>query len=96
MSDRLDRLFKEADEAFDGKYSSEVNELNGLSQSDIDKITPGTEGQKVYKVLVKLVEEASRENMDKAELIDQIKETGEIGISIAKKISGFYNDLQNL
>ena len=96
MSDRLDRLFQEADEAFDGKYSSEVNELNGLSQSDIDKITPGTEGQKVYKVLVKLVEEASRENMDKAELIDQIKETGEIGISIAKKISGFYNDLQNV
>ena len=34
--------------------------------------------------------------MKKAELIDQIKETGEIGISIAKKISGFYNDLKNL
>ena len=96
MSDRLDRLFKEANDAFDGKYSSEVNELNGLSKAEIDKITPGTEGQKAYKVLMKLVEEASRENMDKAELIDQIKETGEIGISIAKKISGFYNDLQNL
>jgi len=96
MSDRLDRLFKEADDAFDGKYSEEVNELNGLSQSDIDKITPGTNDLRIYKVLVKLVEEASQENMDKAELIDKIKETGEIGISIAKNISGFYNDLRDL
>ena len=95
MSDRLDRLFKEADEAFDGKYSSEVNELNGLSQSDIDKITPGTADLRTYKVLVKLVEEASQENMDKAELIEEIKDIGEIGISIAKKITGFYDDLQN-
>ena len=93
MNERLRRLFDEADKAFDGKYSSEVNELNGLSKADIDKITPGTEDLRTYKVLVKLVEEASQENMKKAELINQIKETGEIGVSIAKKISGFYNDL---
>ena len=95
MNDRLKQLFKEADESFDGKYANEVDELNGLSRSEIDQIVPGTTDLKTYNVLVKLVEEASRKNMKKAELIDQIKQTGEIGISIAKNISGFYNDLKD-
>ncbi|MFD0932227.1 hypothetical protein ACFQ0R_06370 [Psychroflexus salinarum] len=96
MNKRLKRLFEEADKAFDGKYAKEVEELNGLSRSEIDQIIPGTTDLKTYTVLVKLVEKASKENMDKAELIDQIKETGEIGISIAKTISGFYEDLKDV
>jgi hypothetical protein len=96
MSNRLQRLFEEADAAFDGLYAREVEELNGLSRAEIDEITPGTTDLKTYNVLVKLVEEASRENMKKAELINQIKEIGDIGVSIAKKISGFYEDLKDL
>ena len=96
MSNRLKRLFEEADAAFDGLYARELEELSGLSRAEIDQISPGTTDLKTYNVLMKLVEEASRENMKKAELIQQIKELGEVGVSIAKRVSGFYEDLKNL
>jgi len=96
MSNRLQQLFDEADAAFDGLYAREVEELNGLSRAEINQMTPGTTDLKTYNVLVKLVEEASRENMKKAELIQQIKNLGDIGVSIAKNISGFYEDLKDL
>lgn len=96
MNRRLKRLFEEADRAFDGKYAKELEELNGLSGSELEEILPDTASLKTYNVLIKLVEEASKENMSKAELIDQIKQTGDIGVSIAKRISGFYNDLKDV
>jgi hypothetical protein len=34
--------------------------------------------------------------MKKAELIQQIKDLGAIGVSIAKRVSGFYEDLKTL
>lgn len=79
-------MFKEADEAFDGKYQEELNDLSGLSKEEIDSVTPGTEDLRVYSVLTKVVEEASRKNLSQAELIENIKELGEVAVKIAKKI----------
>lgn len=86
---RFSNLFAEADKAFNGEYSKELDELTGLSKDDIDSVTPDTEDLRVYSVLIKVVEQASRENKSKAELVDDIKELGDIAVKIAKKIPQF-------
>lgn len=94
-NDRLKNLIKEADKAFDGEYAKELDQLTGLSRGEINEITPDTTDLRTYNVLIKIVEQASRENIKKAELIDQIKELGDVAVKIAKKIPLFDHQLQN-
>ena len=88
-NNRFSQLFKEADAAFNGIYKNELEQLTGLSKAEIDLITPGTEDLRVYSVLIKVVEKASKENLTQAQLIGDIKELGAIGIKIAKKVPQF-------
>jgi len=83
---RFKKLFNEADAAFNGVYKVELDNLTGLSKDEIDAITPGTEDLRVYSVLIKVVEKASKENISKAQLVSDIKELGEIAVKIAKKV----------
>jgi len=92
-NDRLKQLIEEADQAFDGKYAKELEQLNGFSREEINAITPDTKDLRTYSVLVKLVEEASRDNRKKAELLNQIKELGDVAVKIINKIPGFYEEL---
>lgn len=87
-SNRYEQAFREADEAFNGRYRNELNDLMGLSREEIDSLTPDTEDRKAYTILVKVVEKASRENADQAELVEDIKELGGLGVKLAKKVSG--------
>ncbi|MCU4173825.1 hypothetical protein [Carboxylicivirga sp. N1Y90] len=86
---RFSALFAEADAAFNGTYKSELDKLTGLSKSEIDAITPGTEDLRVYSVLIKVVEQASKENLSQADLIQNIKDLGTVAVKIAKKIPQF-------
>lgn len=86
---RFDDLFKEADAAFSGQYSEELNSLLGLSKDEIDAIIPGTTDLQVYSVLIKVVEKASRDNVAQAQLIKNIKALGDTAIKIAKRIPKF-------
>ena len=86
---RFRDLFAEADAAFNGQYRNELNELTGLSQDEIDAIVPGEDDLRVYSVLIKIVEQASKENKAKADLIEDIRELGDIAIKIAKKVPQF-------
>ena len=83
---RFSELFAEADKAFNGAYKKELDSLTGLSKEEIDAVTPGAEDLRVYSVLMKVVEQASKENISKAELANNIKELGAIAVKIAKKI----------
>lgn len=86
---RFTDLFAQADAAFNGLYQKELNNLLGLSKSEIDAITPRTTDLQAYSVLIKVVEKASKDNMSQAELIDHIKSLGEAAVKIAKKIPSF-------
>jgi hypothetical protein len=86
---RFTDLFAQADAAFNGLYQKELNNLLGLSKSEIDAITPETTDLQTYSVLIKVVEKASKDNMSQAELIDHIKNLGEVAVKIAKKIPSF-------
>ena len=85
-NNRFTDLFAEADAAFNGKYKDVLNELTGLSKEEIDKITPDTTDLQVYSVLVKVVEQASKENLSQAKLIENIKSLGDVAVKIAKKV----------
>lgn len=85
-NNRFKDLFAEADAAFNGKFKDELNALNGLSKTEIDAMTPGTADLRMYSVLIKVVEKASRDNLAQAQLIEDIKELGDLAIKIAKKI----------
>ena len=83
---RFKALFEKADEAFDGAYSKELNELSGLSREEIDELTPCTTDRRTYNVLTKVVEDASRKNLSQAELSKNIRELGDLAVSLAKKV----------
>lgn len=85
-NNRFKDLFAKADAAFNGKFKDELNALNGLSKTEIDAMTPGTADLRMYSVLIKVVEKASRDNLAQAQLIEDIKELGDLAIKIAKKI----------
>lgn len=87
---RFTQLFRDADAAFNGQYKEELNALQGFSKEEIDAIIPGTEDLQVYSVLIKVVEQASKDNLAQAQLIEDIKELGEVAVKIAKKIPKFY------
>ncbi len=84
---RFDALFEEADVAFSGDYKNQLNDLLGLSKSEIEEATPnGLTDMSVYNKLIDVVKHASKENISQADLITNIKSLGEIAIKIAKKV----------
>jgi hypothetical protein len=81
---RFDNLFNEADGVFNAneKYQQEIEQLKGLSPEDIIAITPNTED---HAALIKVVKQASEENLSKAQLVANIKQLGASVVKIAKK-----------
>jgi|TARA_B110000259_G_scaffold149780_1_gene169074 hypothetical protein len=81
---RFDNLFNEADGVFNAneKYQQEIEQLKGLSPEDIAAITPNTED---HAALIKVVKQASEENLSKAQLVANIKQLGASVVKIAKK-----------
>ena len=83
---RLREQLKASREAFDGAYATELEQLSGLSRSEVDAITPGQLDMQKYDALITLVKEASRVNLAQAELKSQIEKLGKIAVGIAKKV----------
>ena len=74
--------FDEIDQEFDGEFAEELKSLAGLSQAEIDAITPDTTDVATYKKLMAVVEAASRHNVQAAELRQQIQALGAIAVKI--------------
>jgi len=85
LEQELREILRKNHEAFVGKYAREIDELLGLSRSEIDAIVPSTTDLEVYDQLVTVVKEASRRNLSQAELKARIETLGDIAITIAKK-----------
>lgn len=85
-NNRFRKLFADADSAFDGAFPNELKGLLGLSEDEVNSISPGTTDLKTYSVLVKVVEDASKNNLSQAELANNIKSLGEVAVSIARKV----------
>ncbi len=82
----LDTTLKNSRDAFQGKYKNELNTLSALSKEEIDAITSGITDLQKYDELIAVVKEASRVNLQQAELKKQIIKLGEVAVTIAKRI----------
>ena len=83
---KLREKMAENRQAFDGEYKNQINDLMGLSRSEVDAITPDTTDMEIYDQLITVVKEASRVNLTQAQLKQRIEELGEIAVKIAAKV----------
>ena len=60
----------------------------GLSRDEIDAITPDATDLQAYDQLISVVKQASRHNLNQAELVNRIKALGGVAVTIAKKSAG--------
>lgn len=82
----LETTLERGREAFQGKYKDELNYLAGLSRAEIDALTPDTSDLQKYDELITVVKEASRVNLDQAQLKQQIEQLGGTAVQIAGKV----------
>lgn len=82
----LEQTLEKGREAFKGKYKEELNRLAGLSREEIDAVTPDTTDLEKYDELMAVVKEASRSNLEQAQLKELIEDLGDVAVRIAKKV----------
>jgi len=82
----MKKKLEENRKIFEGKYSEQLNGLLGLSKEEIDLITPDMTDLEIYANLISLVKEATKSNLNQAQLIKQIKDLGDVAVEIAKKV----------
>jgi hypothetical protein len=83
---RVRRALDQAEEAFEGQYTEELEGLLGLSRAEINAISPGVTGFETYDRLIAVVKEASRVNLAQADLVNRIRGLGDLAVSIAKRV----------
>ena len=88
--EEMRRRMREAAErtraTLDGRFEDYYRGLRGLSRAEIEAITPDRTDEEVYEVLMATVQEATRQNIEQAELVERIKELGSIAVEIARKV----------
>jgi len=84
--DRVKRIFTDAAKAFSGDYRDELTQLLAISHTEIASLTPGTADYQTYLALIKVVEDASRQNLSQADLVGNIKKLGDTAIKIVSKV----------
>lgn len=88
---RFTDSFAKADEKFDNQFSEQLEQLKGLTQSEIEKAMANTSDIEIYRQLAAIVDDASCKNLKQAELVSKIKALGEIAINLAKKFLDWIN-----
>jgi len=83
---RLKESMKQNRQEFNEIYKDELLELKGLSDDQIAAIVPAGTSSEEYKKLTEVVEQASRDNLSKAELKKKIEDLGLVTVQIAKKV----------
>ena len=86
MLAEMDRAAERTRATLDGRYGQIYTELRGLSKEEIEAVTPDTTDQEEYERLMALVQEATRQNLDQAELVNRIKALSNVAVTIAKKV----------
>jgi hypothetical protein len=85
---RIRAALDRADEAFEGKYSDELERLLGLSRVDLRRVAPDTGSMEDYNRLISVVREASRVNASQAALASHIRSLGDTAVRIAGLVPG--------
>lgn len=84
----VDGSLQSNEDAFKGKYRTQLHELLGLSGEEIAEVCPHPTATQEYDNLIAVVREASRKNLSQADLANQIKALGANAVQIAKLVGG--------
>jgi hypothetical protein len=96
MEKELEELLELSHRAFVGRYAEQIDELLGLSRTEIANITPDLSDLEVYDRLVSVVKAASKNNLSQAELVERILALGDVAVRIARKtksLAQLFDDL---
>ena len=83
----LDAIMESTRKAFQGAYAEQLQGLLGLSQEDLDAITPEVSNAKEYAQLIEVVKLASARNLSVANLKSRIEALGSTAVAIAKSVA---------
>lgn len=72
-----------------GKYNKEIGSLLKLSDKQLSAIIPNTTRTVTYNNLISVVKEASRANVQQADLQNKISALGKDAVQIAKLVGLF-------
>lgn len=86
LRDELAGIIQKNRQAFDGDYADELKGLQGLSQADLDAISPNVSSAADYASLMDVVRLASQKNLANADLKDRIEALGDEAVRIAKLV----------
>ena len=88
-TNQYDDLFGDADQSFDGAYKNELAALKGLTPDQVQSVSPGTTNQETLNQLIQVVQQAQKDNLSQADLIDNIKALGSTAVKLAMKVPKF-------
>lgn len=86
MFEAMEAAAKRAENTLNGKFGNIYRELRGLSPEEIDNITPDASDQKEYERLMALVQQATQQNLDQAQLATRVRALGDVAMRIAYKV----------
>lgn len=69
-----------------GSYAKEIGDLLKLSDQQLSTIIPDTTRTETYNNLISVVKEASRANVQQADLVNKITALGQDAVKIAKLV----------
>lgn len=82
----LEAAADRAEAALEGQFADIYRELRSLTPEEIDGITPDTRDQKEYERMIALVQDATTKNIEQADLVQRVKELGDVAVKIAMKV----------
>ncbi len=87
QAEELQGIMDSTRKAFQGAYAEQLQGLLGLSQEDLDAITPRVATRDEYAQLIEVVKQASAKNLSVAELKGRIEALGSTAVAIAKSVA---------
>lgn len=72
-----------------GSYSKQIGDLLKLSDEQLNAIIPNVSRTDTYNNLISVVKEASRANVQQAELVNKISALGQDAVKLAKLVGLF-------
>ncbi len=85
MFNDMDKAFERARVGLEGSLAEELRKLRSLDPEIVRDITPDTEDEAVYEMLIGVVQESSARNESQAQLASRIQTLGAVAVEIAKK-----------
>lgn len=85
-SDDFKKAFNRADQEFKSQYADVIRDMKTRPKNEVELLLPDVQEQALYDELIPIVEKAKEDNLDAAQLRQNIQALGEKALWVAKKV----------